>query len=462
MGHYIDYMHLVFLGVVRLLLKLRFTPAYAAESFSLYKLVEIVDDRLGKIKPSHLLTRVPRSISESLKFWKAAELRSWFFYYSIPCIMDLLRPDYLYHYAAFVQGIFLLSQDTISDADICHAERLLHYFVFMMPSIYGERYVTINVHSLFHLPQTVKELGPLCRDCNEPVLKGEKGLICDLCSHWLHAKCQEVSDTAYEFLSANENTAISWYCSHCKPAAMGVVSEVQKIAQKYMDLDKRVKKLETQVKHKANASDLTDLRKTFLEELDDKATAEDLKNMQSVINESTKKIVTDTQAVMTKKTETDIKNAITELQKTIPSEDRIKQLIHEETSAATPIQPAEPTANANTREMVDISNRRNNVVVYRLPEQKDSAYKSQGEQRNQKDTTEASKIANTVLDNPPPDSIVKCTRLGKAMPEKDRDLLVTFKDTNIKENFMSNLKNLKGTTYQDISVAHDLKKKPKV
>ena len=80
---------------------------------------------------------------------------------------------------------------------------------------------------------------------------------------------------------------------------MGVVSEVQKIAQKYMDLDKRVKKLETPVKHKANASDLTDLRKTFLEELDDKATAEDLKNMQSVINESTKKLVTDTQAVMT-------------------------------------------------------------------------------------------------------------------------------------------------------------------
>ena len=239
---------------------------------------------------------------------------------------------------------------------------------------------------------------------------------------------------------------------------MGVVSEVQKIAQKYMDLDKRVKKLETQVKHKANASDLTDLRKTFLEELDDKVTAEDLKNMQSVINESTKKIVTDTQAVMTKKTETDIKNAITELQQTIPSEDRIKQLIHEETSAATPIQPAEPIANANTREMVDISNRRNNVVVYRLPEQKDSAYKSQGEQRNQKDTTEASQIAITVLDNPPPDSIVKCTRLGKAMPEKDRPLLVTFKDTNIKENFMSNLKNLKGTTYQDISVAHDLTK----
>ena len=84
---------------------------------------------------------------------------------------------------------------------------------------------------------------------------------------------------------------------------------------KTLESGKRVKKLETPVKHKANASDLTDLRKTFLEELDDKATAEDLKNMQSVINESTKKIVTDTQAAMTKKTETNINNAITELQR---------------------------------------------------------------------------------------------------------------------------------------------------
>ena len=193
------------------------------------------------------------------------------------------------------------------------------------------------------------------------------------------------------------------------------------------------------MKHKANASDLTDLRKTFLEELDDKATAEDLKNMQSVINESTKKIVTDTQAVMTKKTETDIKNAITELQKTIPSEDRIKQLIHEETSAATPIQPAEPTANANTREMVDISNRRNNVVVYRLPEQKDSAYKSQGEQRNQKDTTKASKIANTVLDNPSPEIIAvtevrpKTTRFTLTAAELNIDGYDLF-TRNIAEN----------------------------
>ncbi|KAK3107227.1 hypothetical protein FSP39_009848 [Pinctada imbricata] len=45
--------------------------------------------------------------------------------------------------------------------DIEKSESLLKYFVFMVPSLYDERYRTINIHSLLHLPETVKELGPL-------------------------------------------------------------------------------------------------------------------------------------------------------------------------------------------------------------------------------------------------------------------------------------------------------------
>ena len=111
-----------------------------------------------------------------------------------------------------------------------------------------------------------------------------------------------VSDVAYQFLASNENTAINWYCSHCKPAALGVVAEVQKIAQKYADIDKRVKKLETQVKHKAITADLEDLRKTVLEDLDGKVTVDEMKDMQAMINESTKKVITESHSAMAKNT----------------------------------------------------------------------------------------------------------------------------------------------------------------
>ena len=55
--------------------------------------------------------------------------------------------------------------------------------------------------------------------------------------------------------------------------------------------------------------------------------------------------------------------------------------------------------------------------------------------------------------------LTKCTRLGKAEKDKDRPLLLSFRETSHKENFMDNLKSLKGTQYQRISVVHDLTKK---
>lgn len=126
-----------------------------------YCFTEIVDMRLEEIKPPHTISRKPRSISEHLKFWKASELRSWFFYYSIPCIADLLPPVYLYHYCTFVVGIFLLCTSSISTSDIEKSEELLRYFVFKFSSLYAEKYLTINIHSLLQLPQTVCELGSL-------------------------------------------------------------------------------------------------------------------------------------------------------------------------------------------------------------------------------------------------------------------------------------------------------------
>ena len=189
------------------------------------------------------------------------------------------------------------------------------------------------------------------------------------CSYWLHAECQKVSDDAYEFLSSNENTVISWYCSHCKPAAMGVVAEVQKIAQKYMDIDNCVKKLQTHINTKQTLQ-TWHVRKTVLEDMDDKVTAADLTNMQLVMNESTKKIVL-THKRRWQNNEACINSAVTEIQTKIPTTDRIKQLI-QEPSAAPSNQPTTPSPNTDTRYMVEISNPRNNVVIYRLTEQKGS------------------------------------------------------------------------------------------
>lgn len=157
----LDYMHCILLGVTRLFTKLWFTASFRDEEFSLYEYLFIIDKRIMDIKPPKFIVRVPRSISEHLRFWKAAEYRSWLFYYSIPILNDLMKPCYLFHYMTLVEAVFILCKDSISEDELCHAEQLLVYFVFMVKSLYGERYQTMNVHSLLHLPAVVKDLGPL-------------------------------------------------------------------------------------------------------------------------------------------------------------------------------------------------------------------------------------------------------------------------------------------------------------
>lgn len=79
----------------------------------------------------------------------------------MPCIADFMHPRFLYHYCALLEAIFLLNQSSISAEDIFKSERLLNYFVYMFPCLYGERYMTINMHSLLHLPDMVCKIGPL-------------------------------------------------------------------------------------------------------------------------------------------------------------------------------------------------------------------------------------------------------------------------------------------------------------
>ena len=67
-----DYMHAVLLGVSRqhaaLLLESADEPYYIGDPSTL----RVLNERLQNIKPPHLITRLPRAISD-FKFWKASE-----------------------------------------------------------------------------------------------------------------------------------------------------------------------------------------------------------------------------------------------------------------------------------------------------------------------------------------------------------------------------------------------------
>ena len=60
-----------------------------------------------------------------------------------------------------MEAILLLTQECVMPNDIHRASVMLNYFVIMFGSMYGERYMTINIHYLLHLSSDVQSLEPL-------------------------------------------------------------------------------------------------------------------------------------------------------------------------------------------------------------------------------------------------------------------------------------------------------------
>ena len=160
-GMAIDYMHGVLLGVQKLLLTLWFSSNFSNRHFSISSKVGSIDFGLNQILPTSEIKRLPHSIADHLKYWKASELCSFPIYYGLPTLYGLLPDNYFAHYTLFVHAISILLQDSISEADLQEANRLLDGFCKSFSTLCEERFYTLNIHQLLHLVDDVRDQGPL-------------------------------------------------------------------------------------------------------------------------------------------------------------------------------------------------------------------------------------------------------------------------------------------------------------
>lgn len=157
----IDIMHGCFLGVAKLMVSLWFDTAYADQPFSMCHLLELVDARLNKISPPSSVQRMPKCIAKQLGYWKALEYKMFLIFYSVPVLNGLMERRYFHHLCKLVSALYLLNQDSISPNQIHEAHELLKDYVKDFETLYGLRWLTLNVHQLLHLPEAVRDLGPL-------------------------------------------------------------------------------------------------------------------------------------------------------------------------------------------------------------------------------------------------------------------------------------------------------------
>lgn len=156
-GTAIDYMHQVLLGIVRKLLNLWFSQSHSREPYSLRAHLTVIDQQLLRIKPPNFITRVPRSIAEHMKYWKASECRSFLFYYSVPLLSTVMDRRYFSHYLLLVQAIFILNSSSICSTDVLQSEQMLRQFVCMFATLYDEKDMSANLHLLLHLADSVRD-----------------------------------------------------------------------------------------------------------------------------------------------------------------------------------------------------------------------------------------------------------------------------------------------------------------
>jgi len=155
-----EYMHLLCLGVVRLMLKLWLEIPGA---WNIKDKVKGIDKFIqGDVKVTDEFTRIPRRLKELVHWnWKASELRAWLLFISVPALQDALPTVYFQHYLLLVSAVYTLLKESITENDIIRAEIKLRMFVRQLSNLYGDRYYVYNVYNLLHLCEYVRKLGAI-------------------------------------------------------------------------------------------------------------------------------------------------------------------------------------------------------------------------------------------------------------------------------------------------------------
>ncbi|KAK3085488.1 hypothetical protein FSP39_004118 [Pinctada imbricata] len=156
----IDYMHGICLGIMKQLLTLWFDKKYKDDTFSYFHAREKVNAHLRKIKPAMFVTRIPRALDD-LSHWKSSEYRNFLLFWGIPLMKDVLHSQYFIHFCLIARSVFLLSKEGVTLQEVSEAESALLLFVEMYETLYGRRFMTLNLHQLLHLSDCVRQTGPL-------------------------------------------------------------------------------------------------------------------------------------------------------------------------------------------------------------------------------------------------------------------------------------------------------------
>lgn len=156
----IDYMHQILLGIVKNLLGFWWNTENHNKPFYITpKQKQIINRRIAAVKPSRYTNRKLEPLDHYSKF-KASQCQDFLLYY-YPILEGFLNKTYYDHVRLLSSAIFLLLQPVITPHDLQVAKIKLNDFVMKYEIYYGKASMTMNVHTLLHIVECVRNMGPL-------------------------------------------------------------------------------------------------------------------------------------------------------------------------------------------------------------------------------------------------------------------------------------------------------------
>ena len=157
----LDFMHLVCLGVVKRMLY------FLKEGSRFCKLshgqLDLISSRLIDLRnslPSEF-ARQPRSL-QHFKRWKATEFKQFLLYTGMFVSKDIVSKPVYEHFVSLCVSISVMLYYKPGDQNYLeifdYIKSLLKWYVDKSPELYGDSFVSNNVHSLIHLHQDLESM----------------------------------------------------------------------------------------------------------------------------------------------------------------------------------------------------------------------------------------------------------------------------------------------------------------
>jgi hypothetical protein len=282
-----------------------------------------------------------------------------------------------------------------------------------------------------------------CGSCTKTVSEKEQdlGIQCEICELWYHGKCQDVDDTLYKVLN-QYNTEVHWYCKACNSGNGKILTAVAKLQTKFEQVERELCRIQNENRSelKAAMNEIKGLESKFhtIKNEFEQSLKESKLETLTIMEEKVEDCKRQEEQKMEQKERSMWSDIVKKLEDDGEWTEVLDKLLEKKMDTVTgDIKTMQATINdtrVQVKEERDKEGRRNNIILYRVPESKEVNF----EDRLQGDIKMCLKFFNEGLQiGAVKDDTIKVIRLGRVHDTHDKDsnqelsrpLLVKLNDT---------------------------------